>query len=149
MAYVQSGPAVGADVKVTGRRVVGNIVDGIVLAIIAQILTVPFGTEYDLSGMKLTQLSTGGSFFLLIIVAAYYILMEGLLGRTVGKYATGIKVVDEATGTVPGIGKSAIRTVLRIVDGFFAYLVGFIVVLANDRRKRVGDMAAKTLVVRA
>jgi uncharacterized RDD family membrane protein YckC len=39
-------------------------------------------------------------------------------------------------------------TVLRIIDGLFAYLVGFIVVLSSDRRRRLGDMAARTLVVR-
>jgi uncharacterized RDD family membrane protein YckC len=38
--------------------------------------------------------------------------------------------------------------VLRIVDGFFSYLVAFIAVLASQKNRRIGDMAARTLVVR-
>lgn len=62
--------------------------------------------------------------------------------------ATGIKVVSQATGASPGIGAAAIRTVLRIIDGLFSYLVAFITVLASAKRQRLGDMAAHTLVVR-
>jgi uncharacterized RDD family membrane protein YckC len=38
---------------------------------------------------------------------------------------------------------------LRIIDGIFAYLVGFVIVLSSNRRRRLGDMAAGTLTVRA
>ena len=82
------------------------------------------------------------------IVLVYYILLEGYLGQTVGKMLLGIKVIREDTGEVPGIGAVAIRTVLRLVDGLFGYLVGFIAVLASAKRQRLGDMAAHTLVVR-
>jgi uncharacterized RDD family membrane protein YckC len=46
------------------------------------------------------------------------------------------------------MGAATIRTLLRLVDGLFGYLVGFVVVLASDKNQRLGDMAAKTLVVR-
>ena len=81
--------------------------------------------------------------------SGYYVLLEGYLGQTVGKMATGIKVVSEATGEAPGIAGAAIRTVLRIIDSLFSYLVAFITVLASSKRQRLGDMAAHTLVVRA
>jgi uncharacterized RDD family membrane protein YckC len=74
--------------------------------------------------------------------------MEGYLGQTVGKMLLGIKVVREGTGEVPGLQGAAIRTVLRIVDGFFFYLVAFISVLASGKNQRLGDMLAHTLVVR-
>jgi uncharacterized RDD family membrane protein YckC len=38
--------------------------------------------------------------------------------------------------------------VLRLVDGLFSYLVAFITALTSDKRQRLGDMAANTLVVR-
>ncbi len=60
----------------------------------------------------------------------------------------GIKVVRKNTGEVPGLGAAAIRTVLRIIDGLFAYLVAFITVLASGKNQRFDDMAAHTLVVR-
>jgi uncharacterized RDD family membrane protein YckC len=84
----------------------------------------------------------------LVIYLLYYTLLEGYLGQTVGKMLLGIKVVREDTGEVPGIGAAAIRNVLRVVDGLFGYLVGFIAVLASSKRQRLGDMAAHTLVVR-
>ncbi|MFG1606120.1 RDD family protein [Actinoplanes sp. NPDC049265] len=137
------------DVHVTGRRVVATLIDGVIFGVISWIVTVLFGTKVETSGFKLTTLSPGGSVLLLVVTLAYYIVLEGVLGRTVGKMATGIKVVREDGATPPGVGAAAIRTLLRVVDGLFGNLVGFIIVLASQKRRRLGDMAAKTLVVRA
>jgi uncharacterized RDD family membrane protein YckC len=134
------------NVHVTGRRVVATIVDGIVLGIIGTLLQLVFGIDSS-SGFSLTRLSVGGSLWMFLVVLLYYTLLEGSIGKTVGKMVTGIRVVD-AEGNPPGYGKGLIRTVLRIIDGLLAYLVGFIIVLSNDRRRRLGDMAAKTQVVR-
>ena len=82
------------------------------------------------------------------LIAIYYILMEGYLGQTVGKILLGIKVVREDNGEVPGLKASTLRTLLRIVDGLFSYLVAFVAVLATQKRQRLGDMAARTLAVR-
>ena len=44
----------------------------------------------------------------------------------------------------------AVRTVLRVIDGLFMYLVGLVVMLVTgQRRQRLGDMAAGTMVVDA
>jgi uncharacterized RDD family membrane protein YckC len=83
-----------------------------------------------------------------VIVVLYYILLEGYLGQTVGKMVLGIKVVREDNGEVPGLGGATIRTLFRIVDGLFSYLVAFIAVLISGKNQRLGDMAAHTLVVR-
>jgi uncharacterized RDD family membrane protein YckC len=136
------------DVHVTGRRVVATLIDGVILGVLSWVVTALFGTKVETSGFKLTTLSPGGSILLLIITLAYYIVLEGLVGRTVGKMATGIRVVREDGTTPPGFGAAVIRTLLRIVDGLIGNLVGFIVVLASKKRQRLGDMAAKTLVVR-
>ncbi|MDT5034707.1 MAG: hypothetical protein QOC94_4878 [Actinoplanes sp.] len=142
-------PAISPNVKVTGRRVVATLLDGVIFGIVSSIFTALFGTSSSSSGMAFTRLSTGGSALLFVVVVLYYVLMEGLAGRTVGKMITGIRVVDEATGGTPGVGQAVLRTVLRLIDGILGYLVAFIVVLASDRRRRLGDMVAKTLVVRA
>jgi hypothetical protein len=55
-------------------------------------------------------------------------------------------------GSPPGIGRGVLRWVLLIVDDFpyfIPMLTGFIVAMTNDRRQRVGDLAAGTFVVRA
>jgi uncharacterized RDD family membrane protein YckC len=58
-----------------------------------------------------------------------------------------LKVVKE-DGEKPDWQAAVVRNVLRIIDGFFFYLVGAIVIWASKKKQRLGDMAAKTLVVR-
>jgi uncharacterized RDD family membrane protein YckC len=38
-------------------------------------------------------------------------------------------------------------TVLRLTAGLFCYAVAFVTALASGKRQRLGDMAARTLVV--
>ena len=52
------------------------------------------------------------------------------------------------SGATPGIAAAAIRTLLRLIDGLFSYAVAFVTVLVSGKRQRLGDMAARTLVVR-
>ena len=129
---------VHAEVRVTGRRIVATIIDSI-------ILSAAFGATYSDST---TRPNTGLTPWYVVGAGLYYIVMEAFLGRTVGKMLTGIKVVDETTGRPPGLLAAILRTVLRLIDGLAGYLVGFVVVVNSRRRRRLGDMAAHTLVVR-
>jgi uncharacterized RDD family membrane protein YckC len=145
--YADAPPAV--NVHVTGRRIVATFIDGIVLGVIFSVFRSVAGLPpQQHSTLDFTQLSTGGNIGWLLIVVLYYVLLEGLLGRTVGKLATGIKVISEADGRAPGIGRALLRTVLRLIDGIFGYVLGLIIVVNSSRRRRLGDMAADTLVVR-
>ena len=140
------------DVHVTGRRILAIIVDGIIIGLPTGLLAGLLGLVSS-SGSEVSTSLEGivGLFVALtsvVLYLGYYVLMEGYLGQTVGKMLLGIKVVREDDGGVPGVKAAAIRTVLRIVDGLFSYLVGFIAVLASAKNQRLGDMAAHTLVVR-
>ncbi|MEV6347444.1 RDD family protein [Actinoplanes sp. NPDC051851] len=138
------------NVRVTGRRVVATVIDGMVFGALNSGLAALFGTEKADSGFDLTQLSVNkGTIWLPIAAILYYVLLEGFFGRTLGKLLTGIRVVDAETGGRPGVLAAVSRTLLRLIDGFGGYLVGFLVAINSDRRRRLGDMAAKTLVVRA
>ncbi len=144
-------PLVGTheDVHVTGRRILAIIVDGLLVGIPSSLISpMLFGTSsvYG-SSVDASQVGFVASISLVVFLG-YYILLEGYLGQTVGKMLLGIKVIREDTGGVPGVGAASIRTVLRLIDGLFGYLVGFIAVLASAKRQRLGDMAAHTLVVR-
>ncbi len=78
-----------------------------------------------------------------------YVLIQGLTGWTVGKVILGIRTV-RADGRPAGIGRAALRTLLWIIDGLPVLgLVGFITALTTTGHRRVGDMVAKTFVVRA
>ena len=77
-----------------------------------------------------------------------YVLLQGATGFSPGKLLVGLRVVRE-DGRIAGIGKSFVRTLLWVVDSLpCLFLVGFICALTSTGHRRVGDMAAKTFVVR-
>jgi uncharacterized RDD family membrane protein YckC len=141
--------AMQEDVHVTGRRVLAILVDGVVLGIPFWLVSSLFGTTSVNNGANANASMSGMATLLSVgIFLLYYILMEGYLGQTLGKMLLGIKVVREDTDDVPGLSAATIRTLMRIIDGLFGYLVGFIAVMASAKRQRLGDRAAHTLVVR-
>jgi uncharacterized RDD family membrane protein YckC len=84
-----------------------------------------------------------------LAMLAYFPVTEGLWGRSAGKFASGTIVVDRM-GRPPGIGKAALRTLLRLIEvnPFLAGgLPAGIIVLNTKERQRLGDMAAGTYVI--
>jgi uncharacterized RDD family membrane protein YckC len=76
----------------------------------------------------------------------YFFALESGDGQTLGKRAMKLRVVS-ADGTPATMEQIAKRTVVRILDG---HIVGLIVMLATgDRRLRLGDMVAGTVVTDA
>ncbi|HEX6710860.1 MAG TPA: RDD family protein [Rubrobacter sp.] len=148
MAQGVSGAPAALEVHVTGRRVLATIVDAIVLGVGFWVMAILFGSTSVEGGQVGASLSGLAFLVLSLLSIAYFIVLEGYLGQTLGKMLVGIKVVREDTGAVPGIKGATIRTVMRLIDGLFAYLVAFIAVLASQKNQRLGDMLANTLVVR-
>jgi uncharacterized RDD family membrane protein YckC len=87
-----------------------------------------------------------GGFFLLW---GYYILFEILWsGQTPGKRALSLRVIRE-NGYPIRPGDAVVRNLIRILDAPpFGAVIGSLVMLCNDRAKRLGDFAAGTIVVR-
>jgi len=79
---------------------------------------------------------------------AYYTYLEGTRGQTIGKMITKIKVVRE-DGSPIDMEQAFKRNILRVIDGFFAYLIGAILIWRSDKQQRLGDTYAKTVVVKA
>lgn len=80
----------------------------------------------------------------------YYVLFEALNdGQTPGKRIMRLRVVQDG-GLAVTFEASAIRNLVRIVDlqPVFLYAVGIISLVISSRGKRLGDMAAGTLVVK-
>ena len=90
----------------------------------------------------------GNAFWLLLALGVgYYILCEAATGATLGKRMVGIRVVSE-DGEHVTFGAAVVRNLLRLIDGLFLYLVGFVFALTSSRGQRLGDRAAHTIVVR-
>ena len=86
------------------------------------------------------------------VYIVYFTILEGPFnnGQTIGKRVMSIRVVNEANESTT-YTKSLIRNILRFVDQipFFPhYLVGFIAIYLSDKNQRIGDMAAKTIVIK-
>ena len=134
-------------------RFVAILIDTIIIGVISSILTAP------LFALSLTRLATRAIVFgpgvglriliILVVYFLYFTLLEGHNGQTVGKMAVNIKVVKEADGSPIDYGEAAVRTILRIIDGLFAYLIGAILIWSSDEKQRLGDRVARTVVVKA
>ena len=85
----------------------------------------------------------------LAINVVYFTVFEVLGGgRTLGKRATGLRVVTDGGGQV-GLRASLIRNIIRLIEfAFLFYTPAVICVLATTNNQRLGDLAAGTLVVR-
>lgn len=79
----------------------------------------------------------------------YYMLFEVTMnGQSPGKRALGLRVIKEG-GYPVGFADAAIRNLVRIIDFLpFCYGVGVIAMLMNKNWRRLGDLAAGTIVVR-
>ena len=80
----------------------------------------------------------------------YFTYFEATTGQTLGKQLMNIRVVDETTLQHLDFARSLVRNILRIIDWLpFLYLIGFILVATNTKKQRIGDMAARSIVVKA
>ena len=91
---------------------------------------------------------TGFILIILFVVSWFYsVLFEVLQGATPGKKMFGLMVCHD-DGTPIGWSASIIRNLLRVADFLpLFYTFGLVAMLSNQRFKRLGDMAAGSIVV--
>jgi uncharacterized RDD family membrane protein YckC len=97
----------------------------------------------------LGKLGMGLGSLLLFVVSWWYMVLFEVLrqGRSPGKQWMGLRVVHD-DGTPVGWSASLLRNLLRFVDLLpFGYFIGAISCLQHPTFKRLGDIAAGTLVV--
>ena len=138
-------PVNEVDTRVTGRRVVQYIIDYIITAVVAAVI------------MWALDRGTGAANAVLLLVGAVVVLAWYFWywvyrpyranGRSLGMQLLGIHVISKDGGRA-SMMQLLIRGILLIVDTFFWGLVGFVTIICSRYRQRVGDHAAKTVVVR-
>lgn len=131
-----------------GRRFVAVLVDSILLGIVFGVIGALFG-QFQVSGGSVSVSLTGVPAVLtFVIFFLYFIVLEAALGATLGKLLLGIRVVN-VDGSRISWGASILRNILRIIDALpFAYILGAILIWTSPRKQRLGDRAARTVVVR-
>ena len=97
----------------------------------------------------LGRLGAGLGSLLLFAISWWYMVLFEVLnqGRSPGKHMMGLRVVQD-DGTPIGWSASLLRNLLRFVDMLpFGYFLGAISCLQHPTFKRLGDLAAGTLVI--
>jgi len=84
----------------------------------------------------------------LLVYLLYHPVLEiAMDGRTPGKRWAGVRITT-AEGTPAGAGALLVRNVFRLVDALPAsYALGLLVAMFDRRHRRIGDMAAGTVLV--
>jgi uncharacterized RDD family membrane protein YckC len=136
LAPAGHAPATGS--QFDNRRVLAALIDLLLLVPVAIVMSMLFGGWTDAAA----ALTAGWALY-------YYFALESDHGQTLGKRVMKIRVV-RADGGPLDLGRVAVRTLLRPIDGLFLYLVGLVVMIATgQRRQRLGDLAAGTVVTSA
>ncbi len=153
-----SGYAPPSPLADLGSRIVAGLIDYIILGVIAAILFfLAFAPVMAVPAWMMDGWSAtwgwgwfGGLFGIQFILwLIYFTYFEGTSGQTIGKKFAHVRVVKE-DGSSCDFGSALVRSILRIIDGLPSiYILGIILIAATDKKQRLGDMLAKTIVVKA
>lgn len=131
-----------------GSRFLAQAIDLLILSVLFVLLSL------GVSGLAAVTQSTRLATLIAVLLAfvllfGYFLVLEALWsGRTFGKRLLGLRAVGDL-GEPMHFSQTAIRNLVRIVDFLpVFYGIGLIALFINGRGKRLGDLAAGTLVVK-
>jgi len=132
-----------------GDRLIAVVLDTALLAIACALVDVWVFMKWGVisSGeLRITAAAIlAGASLDLVIAFLYLWVLEASLGSTLGKAIMGIGVVNNSSRS--SLAASAIRNLLRVVDGLGFYLLGAVIASCSRFRRRLGDFCAGTYVV--
>ncbi len=134
-----------------GSRVAAALLDTILVYLSLMLLILVGSDVGDVGG-------AGGGWVTAVFILLLFALIWGYFaafeawngGRTPGKQALGIRVVMD-TGQPVTAGAAVVRNLVRLLDCYFPFLPvlpALLLMFLNKSNKRLGDMAAGTIVVR-
>ena len=131
-----------------GRRFLAILIDLVILGVIDYIISLAFGGVRTEGGSVSVSLTGLPALIIALIPVLYYIVLEAIMGGTLGKMLLGTRIVT-VDGSRIGWGASIVRNLLRIIDVLpFAYILGAILIWTSPYKQRLGDRVAHTVVVR-
>lgn len=139
-------PVNQAETRVTGRRVIQYVIDYILVGIIPGLAYWLFDRGHGfLHGFGWTL----ATLIAIVVYLWYWVIRpHGHDGQTFAMQWFGLRVISKYGGPA-SMAQLFIRGVLLVIDTLFFGLVGLITMLCSRYRQRVGDHAARTLVVDA
>lgn len=144
--------AFGYEIAGIGSRFLSTLVDSLILGVLLVLGSIGGGLLTNV-GDAIVDGSAGyiAAVFGIIsflIFFGYYVIFEVVWnGQTPGRRVFGMRVVD-LDGVPIGLAAAAIRNLVRLIDFLpVLYGLGVVVMFVNRRSRRLGDLAAGTLVV--
>jgi uncharacterized RDD family membrane protein YckC len=131
-----------------GTRALAQIIDLLIVGLV-EVAVLFFGFAAGTVTSSSTLAGLVIIVFSFINVFGYFWVSEALWsGQTVGKKAFRLRAVGDR-GEPLTFMQAGIRNIVRIVDFLpYGYGIGMIVLFANGKGKRLGDLAAGTIVVK-
>lgn len=140
-----------------GNRILAALIDtaisytiilfvGIFCAVVALVINA-MGMASDVRTVVLSCILCVGIFISFVLMFFYYVYFEvKWQGQTPGKRVAQIRVIDQS-GQPVSFGAVFIRNLVRVIDEGIG-CVGLLSMLIDKNERRLGDLAAGTLVIR-
>jgi len=136
------------------RRALGHVLDLLLCygaVIVLGLIVVLAATGGGIATGELGAAAKAGMGLVLLALFGaqwvYFVVWEGLYGRSPGKMAIGVRVVT-TSGRPIGWRAAALRNLLRAADLLpMGYVVGVVSMALSPRFQRLGDLVAGTMVV--
>ena len=127
------------------QRFLATVLDNIILTAVFWLIII------FLVFIRINPAITAAIFILLLLFEdiLYFTLLEAKYSRTIGKMALNIKVVSENNKKIT-FKQALIRNITKSVPIFrpIFLIIGFFLIIYTKKHQRIGDMLAKTIVVK-
>jgi uncharacterized RDD family membrane protein YckC len=141
----EAGPAPGIEFATPGSRLMGYIID--VIVIIGAVLCFAF-LGVILGAMGFDFLTTIVILVSIVIPIVYFPYFWKTSGQTPGAKMAGVKVVRDKDGGPLGWGAAILRLIGYAISGMVFY-IGFIWIFVDKRKRGWFDLIAGTVAIKA
>ena len=135
------------------KRAFASLIDGAIALLPLGLWFVHvFSMDFDrfFSDMPASMFKLWGQIGLYMLWILFFGLImsyfEGKSGVTPGKWLFKIRVTNTDLNPC-GFGRAVLRNLLGMVDAFFGFMVGVILIAFTEKWQRLGDIAAGTIVI--
>jgi uncharacterized RDD family membrane protein YckC len=122
-----------------GLRIVGGLIDAVILGVVFVIIYVIFQKSYWLADAVA-----------FLVAIAYFAYFWSSRGQSIGMMPFGFKVRDVATGQFPTLGKAALRGFIWTLEFNFTFCIigaiGWLWMLWDPQKQAIHDKVGGTIV---
>ncbi len=138
-----------------GSRFLAALVDTTLILLVDSLIAIVATIAFQIAARSFSAFEDAGgwviavvSLTVFVVMGGYYMVFEALWnGQSPGKRLVNLRVI-RADGTPITLTESLIRNFMRLIDFFpFGYGLAFITMFIDKQSRRLGDIAAGTLVV--